>query len=80
MEAGIVALITTIGGIALVLLKLYTGPSAKERQKQKEKGKFDEALRKGDLQALSALLSNERDRVHKDSDNPVRQGVDALPR
>lgn len=69
MEAGIVALLTTIGGIALALIKLYTGPNAKERQKQKEKEKFDEALQKGDLQTLSAMLSNERDRVQTKSNN-----------
>ena len=74
MEAGIIALLTTVGAIILVLLKLYTGTSAKEREQKKEKLNIDEALRKKDYEDAAAILSEHRDRLsgklHKDKDNP----------
>lgn len=69
--AGIVALLTTIGAIILALLKLYTGPSAKERQMRKRKEAIDEAFRKGDNETLAYLLSEHFGELRrKDKDNP----------
>lgn len=77
MEAGIVALLTTIGAIALALLKLYTGPSSKERQNRKEKGEIDDAIRKKDYEDAAALLNHYRDnlsrKLHEDKDHPRQQ-------
>lgn len=75
-----IGLITAVIGIVLWILKYMTGPEAKERKRQEEKRAWDEAIRKSDTVSMSALLSEQHDRLRKDTDNPGQPPVDTVPK
>lgn len=70
----LIPLLTAIIGLVVMILTIATGPSAKERQKKKEKSEIDDAIRKEDKITVADILSRQRDRLahrlHENKDHP----------
>lgn len=71
----VIGFLTAVIGLVSIYLKYLSSPAAAEKERQKKKAEVDDALRKGDLEKLSSLLSDERDRLagrvsSKNSNNP----------